>query len=65
MVGQRAVATTVGFVFTAVGALGFIGGGFVVDLLALTMADSVLHLVVTLGLLVPGLRLDTRAPAHA
>jgi preprotein translocase subunit Sss1 len=59
-------AYNVGFgaVYALVTLLGFIGVGFVVDLLALNMADNVLHLAITLGLLVPGLMLDTRQPAH-
>lgn len=42
---------TFGFVYAAVTLLGFLGVGFVVNLLVLNMADNILHLLITAGLL--------------
>lgn len=54
-----------GSVYALVTLLGFLGVGFVVDLLALNMADNVLHLLITAVLLGVGLTIETRQPAHA
>lgn len=54
-----------GAVYALVTLLGFIGVGFVVDLLAVNMADNVLHLLITVALLGAGLTLETGEPARA
>lgn len=54
-----------GAVYALVTLLGFIGVGFVVDLLALNTADNVLHLLITVALLGAGLTLETGEPARA
>lgn len=54
-----------GAVYAVVTLLGFLGIGFVVDLLALNTADNVLHLLITVALLGAGLSLPTDEPAAA
>jgi preprotein translocase subunit Sss1 len=48
-----------GAVYALVTLLGFVGVGFVVDLVALNPADNVLHLAITVALLGAGLTLET------
>jgi preprotein translocase subunit Sss1 len=54
-----------GAVYALVTVLGFLGVGFVVDLLSLNMADNILHLAITVALLGAGLTIETRQPAAA
>ena len=60
-------AYNVGFgaVYALVTVLGFLGVGFVVDLLSLDMADNILHLAITVAVLGSGLPIETREPAAA
>lgn len=62
-----AQAYNVGFgaVYAIVTVLGFLGTAFLVDLLALNMADNVLHLVIAASLLAAGLTIETRDRAAA
>lgn len=53
-----------GAVYALVTLLGFIGVGFVADLLALNTADNVLHLLITVSLLVAGLTFETEPAGH-
>lgn len=64
---NHAKAYNVGFgvVYALVTVLGFLGVGFVVDLLALNTADNFLHLLFTVILLGAGLSIETRTPAGA
>lgn len=54
-----------GAVYALVTLLGFMGVGFVVDLLSLNMADNLLHLLITAGLLGAGLTLPEESPRAA
>ncbi len=54
-----------GAVYAVVTLLGFLGVGFVVDLLALNTADNVLHLLITAVLLAVGLGVAVEDPATA
>jgi hypothetical protein len=54
-----------GAVYGLVTLLGLLGVSFAVDLLNLNLADNVLHLAITLGLVGPGLTLKSRGSQHA
>lgn len=54
-----------GAVYGLVTVIGFLGVGFVVDLLALNTADNFLHLLFTAVLLGAGLTIETRSPSQA
>lgn len=61
---EYAKAYNVGFgaVYGLVTLLGFLGVGFLVDLLDLNMADNFLHLLFTVVLLGAGLTIETSGP---
>lgn len=54
-----------GAVYALVTLLGFLGVGFLVDLLALNTADNALHLLITLGLLGAGFVAEEGSPRAA
>lgn len=54
-----------GAVYALVTLLGFLGVGFVVDLLALNTADNLLHLLITAGLLGAGMVAKEGSPRAA
>lgn len=54
-----------GAVYALVTLLGFLGVGFVVDLLALNTADNLLHLLITAGLLGAGMAAKEGSPRAA
>lgn len=65
---EHAKTYNVGFgaVYALVTLMGFLGIGLVTDLLAVNMADNVLHLLITVGLLGAGLTLETSSsPSRA